>query len=406
MTTRRATLVLGALEAFAPMSMDLYMPSLPHLADDLGTSVSLAQATMSACMLGMGVGQLLMGPASDRFGRRSPLLAGVALFTVLSFVCAFAPNIEVLLAARFLQGVAGSAGIVIGLAVARDLASGTELARLLSLLALVGALAPIIAPVVGGQLAGVMSWRGIFVVLTGVGVLLYGVTVFFLRETLPPAARHSDGVGSLFRGLGTILRDRLFATYVVVNACTGAAFFTYLAAISFVLEREFHLSPQQFSAVFAGNSVMAVVGAQVNRVALKRAGPARMYAVGAVLAAIAALAVLCVVGFGLGLAALLAALGGYMIATGINRPNGSTLALTDHGERAGTAAAVFGMSTMAVGPLIAPLVSLAGATGWSLGMTLTLASGIACALVLFVVIPTLQRRTTVVPGNTPHSLVE
>ncbi len=395
MSTRRAALVLGALEAFAPMSMDLYMPSLPRLADDLGTSVSLAQATMSACMLGLGVGQLVMGPASDRFGRRTPLLTGITMFTLLSFVCAIAPNIAILLAARFLQGVAGSAGIVIGLAVARDLASGIELARLLSLLALVGALAPIIAPVLGGQLAGVMSWRGIFVVLTGVGALLYAVTALFLRETLPHEARHSDGTSALFRGLGTVLRDRLFATYVAVSACTGAAFFTYLASISFVLEREFHLSPQEFSAVFAGNSVMAVVGSQINRIAVARTGPARMYAVGAVLAAAASIGVLCVVGLGFGLAALLVGLGVYMLASGINRPNGSTLALTDHGERAGTAAAVFGMSTMAVGPIVAPLVSMAGATGLSLGLTLTVATGIGCALVLFVVMPALRRRSGV-----------
>lgn len=153
MTTRRAVLVLGALEAFPPISMDLYVPELPRLADDLHTSVSLAQATMSACMMGLALGQLVSGPLSDRFGRRRPLLAGTALFAVFSLLCALAPNVEILLMTRFLQGATGSAGIVVGLAVARDLAEGRELARLLSLLGLVGALAPILAPVAGGQLA-------------------------------------------------------------------------------------------------------------------------------------------------------------------------------------------------------------------------------------------------------------
>ena len=169
MSKRRIVLVLGALEAFGPLSMDLYMPALPHLAETLQTNDTLAQTTMSVCMIGLGVGQLIAGPLSDRYGRRRPLLAGVALFTVFSLVCAFAPTIEMLLLARLLQGLAGSAGVVIALAVARDLFSGIELSKMLSLLALVGASAPIFAPVLGGQLVLFMDWRGIFGVLTLIG---------------------------------------------------------------------------------------------------------------------------------------------------------------------------------------------------------------------------------------------
>jgi DHA1 family bicyclomycin/chloramphenicol resistance-like MFS transporter len=313
------------------------------LARDLHTSDSLAQTTMSACMLGLAPGQLVAGPLSDRLGRRRPLLAGIAVFTALSLVCAAAPTIGVLVVARFLQGVAGSAGIVVSLATARDLADGVELVRLLALLGAVGALAPILAPVVGGQLAAVMDWRGIFVVLAGIGLAL----------------------------------------------------FTYLASISFVLQDGFRLSPQLLSLCFAGNAVMSVIGAQVNRAVVRRAGPARMYTIGITTTALTALLMLGTVLLHLGLAALVCTLAAAMFFSGTSMSNGSALALADHGARAGTAAALLGTTSFAVGPVVAPLVSLGGATART--MTLTMALGYACAttLVWSAVRPGLRHRRPV-----------
>ncbi|MFB9928571.1 multidrug effflux MFS transporter [Amycolatopsis halotolerans] len=387
----RMAVVLGLLEVFGPISMDLYLPALPQLADDLRAGQSLAQATMSVCMLGLAFGQLVVGPLSDRFGRRRPLLAGIGLFTVLSVVCAFAPSIEVLLAARFLQGLCGSAGIVLSLAVARDLAEGVELVRLLALLTTVGALAPIVAPVIGGQLAAIIGWRGIFGVLAGIGAALLIVAATALPESLPPEARHPRKGGGEFR---ILLKDPLFLGFLLVSTCGGAAFFTYLASISFVLQDGFSLSPQLFSACFAANAVMSVLGAQVNRAAVRRVGPVRMYVLGTTFTAAAALTMLGAVLFGAGLAALLIPLALLMLAGGTTQANGNALALANHGRRAGTAAALLGTASFAIGPIVAPLVSLGGTTPLSMSLTMTVAYGIATVLLWLAVLPRLRRSGT------------
>ncbi|GAA1025277.1 MULTISPECIES: multidrug effflux MFS transporter [Amycolatopsis] len=387
----RMAVVLGLLEVFGPISMDLYLPALPQLAGDLRAGQSLAQATMSVCMLGLAFGQLVVGPLSDRFGRRRPLLAGIGLFTALSVVCAFAPSIEVLLTARFLQGLCGSAGIVLSLAVARDLAEGVELVRLLALLTTVGALAPIVAPVIGGQLAAVIGWRGIFGVLAGIGAALLIVAATALPESLPPEARHPRNGRGEFR---ILLKDPLFLGFLLVSTCGGAAFFTYLASISFVLQDGFSLSPQLFSACFAANAVMSVLGAQVNRAAVRRAGPVRMYVLGTTFTAAAALTMLGAVLFGAGLAALLIPLALLMLAGGTTQANGNALALANHGQRAGTAAALLGTASFAIGPIVAPLVSLGGTTPLSMSLTMTVAYGIATVLLWLAVLPRLRRSGT------------
>lgn len=403
MSARRAAFVLGSLEVFGPLSMDLSMPLLPRLARDLHTSDSLAQASMSVCMLGLALGQLVTGPLSDRWGRRRPLLWGVGLFTVFSLLCAFAPTIEILLVLRFLQGVAGSAGIVIALAAARDIAAGAELARLLSLLGLVGALAPILAPVAGGQLAAVLDWRGLFVVLAGVGLVLLVISATLLPETLPAELRHGGGFADTGRRFGTVLRDRLFVCYLLVGACTGTAFFTYLASISFVLQDGFHLSPQTFGAVFAMNAVVAVFGSLSNRAVVRRAGPARMYVVGTTATAVAALGLLGAVVLGLGLGVLLVTLALVLFCYGVISPNSSTLALTGHGERAGTAAALLGMSSFAVGPVVAPLVALGGSADLTMALTMAVATTVACGLVWTTVRPRLLRSRGAAPTGEPHA---
>ncbi|GAA3850471.1 multidrug effflux MFS transporter [Saccharothrix violaceirubra] len=394
MSLRRVAVVLGLLEMFGPISMDLYMPTLPQLAGDLGTSDSLAQATMSACMLGLALGQLVLGPLSDRYGRRKPLLVGVGLFAVLSLVCAITPSIELLLAARFFQGLCGSAGIVIAIAVARDLADGVELVRLLAMLGTVGAIAPIVAPVIGGQLAPFMGWRGIFAVLAGIGVLLFVLALTSLPESLPPEARQVHGSTGEF---AVVLKDKLFLCFLLVGAFGGVAFFTYLASISFVLQGSFSMSPQLFSVCFAANAIMSVVGAQINRLVVRRLGPARMYTIGTTMGAVAALAMLVSVLFDAGLVALLVPLALLMVASGGSYGNGTALALEDHRDRAGTAAALLGTAGFAVGPLVAPLVSLGGTSPLSMSLTMTVAYALAAVLVWTLVLPRLRRRQAASP---------
>ncbi|WP_240745292.1 multidrug effflux MFS transporter [Microbacterium sp. K35] len=378
MGTLRAMLVLGMLEAFGPLSMDLYLPQLPQLAASLGTTEALAQVTMSACMIGLGLGQLIAGPLSDRLGRKRPLLVGVAAFAVLSAVCAVAPSIELLLVARFLQGLAGSAGIVICLAVARDQFEGVELSRMLSLLFLVSGTAPIIAPVVGGQLARVMDWRGIFGVLAAVGVVLLLVVVFALPETLHPDDRHGGGLRTLGGHAGAVLHDRLFAAVLCASAGGGVAFFTYLSMSSFVLQDEFGLSPQAFSLAFAAGALASIVGSQTSRLVVRRWGPLRVYLGGSTATLLATATFLVLAVAGTGVTGVIAALVGFMLCSGVGGPNGQTLALAHHGSRAGTASALLGMSTFLFGPVLAPAAAGVGGTNaMTMAVTMTLAAAVA-----------------------------
>lgn len=380
MSKRRIVLVLGTLEAFGPLSMDLYMPALPHLAQSLHTTDTLAQTTMSVCMIGLGAGQLIAGPLSDRIGRRRPLLAGIALFTLFSLACAFAPTIELLLLARLLQGLSGAAGVVIALAVARDLFSGIELSRMLSLLALVGSSAPIIAPVLGGQLARFMDWRGMFGVLTLIGVLILVLAAVSLQETHPRHRRSSEGFRVTVRQFGLLFHDRLFVLLLITSAASGVGFFTYLSMSSFVLQNHFGLTPQLFSFVFAANALSSMAGAQVSRFLVARLGPARMYLLGYGLTLLAAATLFA----GAVLAAppwlFLVFLAGYLMTGGMISPNTTTLAMDRHRDRAGTAAALFGTASFVVGPVIAPLAALSGAT--AVAMAAMIAGAVACAALL------------------------
>ncbi|RZU66254.1 DHA1 family bicyclomycin/chloramphenicol resistance-like MFS transporter [Microterricola gilva] len=399
MSVRRSVLVLGALEAFGPLSMDLYMPTLPQLAASLDTSDALAQATMSVCMIGLGLGQLVAGPLSDRFGRRRPLLIGIALFALFSLACVFAPTIELLLLARLMQGLAGSAGVVISLAIARDLYSGAELSRMLSLLIVVGATAPIVAPIVGGQLALFMDWRGIFGVLACVGVAIFVLAFAGLRETLPTENRHSGGFRTTTSHVRLLSRDRLFLMILIASAAAGVAFFSYLSMSSFVLQDEFGLSPQQFSLLFAVNALANMAGSQLSRLVVRRHGPARTYLTGQAVAAVSAVGLLVVVLAGGGVLAVLIALCLFLFSAGIGGPNGTTLALGGHAERAGTASALLGTAMFVAGPVIAPLAALGGATALAMSMTIAIATVISATLA-WTIVRSLLRRQSLDPMRT------
>ena len=403
MSVLRAMLVLGVLEAFGPLSMDVYMPQLPHLARSFDAPDALAQWTMSACMIGLGLGQLIAGPLSDRFGRRRPLVIGVAAFAVLSAACAVAPSIDILLIARFLQGIAGSAGLVISMAVARDMFRGVELSRMLSMLGLVSGSAPVIAPLIGGQLALFMDWRGVFWVLTGVGTALIALVVFGLPETLSPAGRHGGGFAALRTHVGAVLRDRLFVAVLVVSATAGVGFFAYLSMSSFVLEQEFGLTPQLFSFVFAANAVANIVGGQCSRLIVARMTPQRVYLLGATATAASTVALLALALAGARLGFIVAALVLFMFCVGLSGPNGTTLALTHHGARAGTAAAVMGMSSFVVGPIVAPIISSWGTTAVIMAAAMTAASLVGVVVAWVAVRPAARG---IGPGTAPIAVVE
>src|SRR3954452_21358221 len=246
--------VLSLLTVFGPISMDLYLPVLPALTTDLGSATSTAQLTVTTCLFGLGAGQLLAGPLSDRFGRRRPLLIGVVAYVATPVLCAASPTVETLVAARFVQGLAGGVGIVIAQAAGRDLYSGGRLLRYYGRLTVLGGLAAIVGPVIGGQLARVTDWRGVFVFLAAVGALILGACLLVFRETLPEQARVAGGLAQPGRDMRRLLADRVFVGAVLVTGFVNAALFAYLSGATFVLQGVYGLSPQGYSFAFGLNS--------------------------------------------------------------------------------------------------------------------------------------------------------
>lgn len=266
------TLVLGGLTALPPLSMDMYLPALPAVTRALGSSAATAQLTLTACLMGMALGQLVVGPMSDKWGRRKPLLLGMVVYVFATAICALAPSVELLIGFRLLQGLAGAAGIVIARAVVRDLYDGVEMARFFSTLMLISGVAPVIAPVIGGQVLQFTDWRGIFVVLTGVGIALTLVVVKWLHETLPSEKRHSGGVGEALGTMRGLLADRVFTGYTLAGGLAFAALFAYIAASPFVVQEIYGASPQMYSLLFGINSIGLITVGQINGQAAGRPG--------------------------------------------------------------------------------------------------------------------------------------
>jgi DHA1 family bicyclomycin/chloramphenicol resistance-like MFS transporter len=356
----RVVLILGALSAFGPVSMDTYLPGLPELSRDIGASASEAQLTLTACLFGLAAGQLLAGPASDALGRRRPLLAGLAGFTLASLLCAAAPDVWSLTAARVLQGLTGAVGIVLARAIARDLHSGDALARFFAVLMLVNGLAPILAPVAGAQLLHVTDWRGVFVALAGVGAVLLAVAAVALPETLPPERRHGGGLATTRRAFAGLLADRRFLGYVLSCGLVFAAMFAYIAGSPFVLQEIHGLSAQEFSAVFGVNAAGIMAASALSGRLVTRHGPARLLAAGLALQTAGGVGLLVCVLAGAGLAGVVGGLFVVVSSVGLVFPNAAALALGDHPERAGSASALLGLCQYLFGAAAAPLVGVAG----------------------------------------------
>ncbi|MFD3838682.1 multidrug effflux MFS transporter [Streptomyces sp. NPDC058642] len=358
------TLTLGGLTATPPLAMDMYLPSLPEVTNSLHASAATVQLTLTACLLGMALGQLVVGPMSDRWGRRRPLLVGLVVYVLATALCALAPTVETLVAFRLTQGLAGAAGIVIARAVVRDLYDGVAMARFFSTLMLIGGVAPIVAPVIGGQILRVTDWRGVFVVLTVVGALLAVLVWARLPETLPVERRQVGGVGAALRSMGTLLADLPFTGFMLAGGFAFAALFAYISASPFVIQEIYGASPQTFSLLFGLNSVGLVIVGQINgKVLVGRVSLEKVLGAGLaiVIAAATALLLMSLGVFGEpGLVAVAAALFVLMSAMGITLPNAQSLALLRTKHSAGSASALLGTSSFLIGAIASPLVGIAG----------------------------------------------
>ncbi|MFC0528808.1 multidrug effflux MFS transporter [Phytohabitans kaempferiae] len=382
----RLVLVLGSLIAIGPLTIDMYLPALPAITGGLETTDTAVQLTLTGTLIGLALGQLVIGPLSDAYGRRVPLIAGLALHVVASVLCVVAPNIGTLGTLRVLQGLGVAASSVVALAVVRDLFTGTAFASLLSRLMLVMGAAPILAPTLGGAVLRWTDWRGIFVALAVFGLLLMVVAALRLPETLPRERRRPAGVRATLRDYGTLVRDRRFVGLVFVAGLAMAALFAYVAGSSFVFQDEYGLSEQEFAVAFGAGAVGLIAATQLNVRLLRRYAPQRILAAALTTGTAAGLLLLAFAATGIGgLATLMVALWLVLASAGLALPNAPALAMSRHGEAAGTAAALLGAIQFGVCAVAAPMVGVLG--NGSVGMAVVVLAGMVAALaVLFVVV--------------------
>jgi DHA1 family bicyclomycin/chloramphenicol resistance-like MFS transporter len=359
--TLQLVLVLGSLIALGPLTIDTYLPALPSITTDLMSTAAAVQLTLTGTLAGLALGQVVIGPISDAVGRRAPLLAGTALHVLASILCVIAPNIAVLGALRVLQGLGAAAAMVVAMAIVRDLYTGLAAATLLSRLILVMGAAPILAPTLGGAILRWTNWRGVFVVLAVLGVALIVATVLGLRETLPPERRRSGGVVDTVKVYGSLLRDRAFMGLVITAGLAIAAIFAYVSGSSFVLQQEYGLSQQVFGVVFGGGAAGMIAATQFNVRLLRRYSPARILISALLVGSVAGLVMLtlAVTRVG-GIVGVLGPLWVVLASVGFALPNAPALALSRHGEAAGTASAMLGAIQFGIGALAAPLVGVLG----------------------------------------------
>ncbi|AXI77690.1 multidrug effflux MFS transporter [Peterkaempfera bronchialis] len=377
-------LVLGSLTALAPLSMDLYLPALPRIAENLSTGEGTVQLTLTACLLGLAAGQLVAGPLSDALGRRRPLLVGLAVYVAATAACAAAPDARLFIAFRLVQGLSGAAGIVIARAVVRDLFDGLAAARFFASLMLVSGTAPILAPMLGGQILRVTSWRGVFVVLAVLGLAILAASALLLRETLPPERRHRGGLSETLRTMRGLLRDRPFTGYVLSGAFAFASLFAYVSGSSFAIQQVYGASPQTYSLLFGVNSVGLVAFGQLNgKVLLGRFRAHRVLLLGlGLMAASSAALVLLVTLTDAGLPWIAAALFVLASSLGLVMPTTTALSLQRAPHAAGTASALLGTVQFAAGALSPALAGL-GSGGTALPMAAAMLAMALLAAVVF-----------------------
>ncbi|AIY47641.1 multidrug effflux MFS transporter [Mycolicibacterium fortuitum] len=352
--------VLALLTAVAPLSIDMYLPAFPAMAAEFGTSASAIQFTLTSFMVGLASGQLIIGPLSDRFGRRPLMLAGTFVCILAGVACAVAPNIAALTAFRFVQGFSGAAGVVLSRAVVADRAHGAVAARAFSLMMIINGAAPVLAPLIGGSLMGLIGWRGVFWILAGLAVAMFLGVVAVLPETHPQDRRHTGGVTAMLSDARSVLTNRGYIGYTLAFAFGFTVMFAYISASPFVLQNVLGLSPLHYSFAFAANAAGIVIVNAVNARIVSRFGQRRLLHLG--IGLLVLFSVLLVVDALLGpvLWASLLLLWGAVASLGLVAANATSLALDQVRHAAGTGSAVLGALQFGLAALVSPIVGLGG----------------------------------------------
>nr|WP_040568930.1 multidrug effflux MFS transporter [Microbacterium yannicii] len=348
--------LLGALTALGPFTIDLYLPAFPVLEEDFQTTAAAIQLTLTGTMIGFALGQLVVGPLSDKVGRRVPLLVVTALHVIASVAAALAPTLELLSIARVFMGAGAAAGGVVAAAIVRDLFGGRRLVVMLSRLALVSGVAPVLAPLVGSALLLVVSWRGIFVVLAIYGAVMLVSAIIFIPETLPRARRHERGATTVWQRYRSVFSDRVFIGVLIIGGMTFSGLFSYLSASPFLFQVTYAFDPQQYGVLFAVNSLGVVLGVQAASRLAARFGPQWVLAWSTAVLFVAASVIILADQLGLGLWGTVVPLFVFMTACGFSFPCVQVLALDRHGKAAGTAQSIVGATNFGVAGVISPLV--------------------------------------------------
>jgi len=371
--------VLGLLVALGPLTIDMYLPALPRIADELSVSSSVAQLTLTGTLAGLALGQLVIGPLSDSLGRRRPLMAGIALHMVASLCCLFAPNIATLGVARGLQGVGAAAAMVVAIAIVGDLFADSVAATVMSRLMLVLGVAPIVAPSLGAAVLLHASWHWVFAVLVVLAGALLLLAALALPETLPVSHRRPLKVRGILATYGELLRDFKFVILVLVGALGMSGLFAYIAGASFVLQGTYGLDQQMFALVFGAGAVALIAATQFNVVLLKRFTPQTIVVWALAASAVTGIVFVTLAGTGVnGLAAFLVPVWVILAAMGFVIPNAPAVALSRHPDAAGTSAALLGAAQFGIGAAVAPLVGLLGNDEFALALVMTV--GVVIAL--------------------------
>ena len=374
-------LVLGALTALGPFTVDLYLPAFPVLQDELGVSAAAVQLTLTGTMVGFGFGQLIVGPWSDKVGRRLPLILATALHIAASVAAALAPDIVWLSVFRLLQGFGAAAGGVVAMAMVRDLFGGKPLVRMLSRLALVNGLAPVLAPVIGSQLLAVMDWRGVFVVLAIYGAVVVAAVSFFIVETLPESRRHVAGHSTLRDRYAALFRDRVYLGAAIIGGMTFTGLFGYLSTSSFLFQEVYAFTAQQYGMLFAVNSIGIIIGVQTSsRLMRGPVQPQWILAITTIVQFSMAVAIMVLDSSGAGFWGTAIPLWIFILSCGFAFPAVQVLALAHHGAEAGTAASLLGALNFGLAGLISPLIGLMG-VGSAVPMAFVMLLAAAVAIV-------------------------
>ncbi|WP_448231030.1 multidrug effflux MFS transporter [Microbacterium lacticum] len=389
-------ILLGALTALGPFTIDLYLPAFPVLQQDFQTTAAAIQLTLTGTMIGFALGQLIVGPLSDKVGRRRPLLAVTALHVIASIGAALAADLTLLAIARVLMGMGAAAGGVVAMAIVRDLFGGRRLVVMLSRLALVSGVAPVIAPLIGSALLAVMPWRGIFVVLAVYGAVMLVSAIALVPETLPKARRGANGGATVLQRYRSVFSDRVFIGVLIIGGMTFSGLFSYLSSSSFLFQEGYGFDAQQYGMLFAVNSLGVVLGVQTASRLAARFGPQWVLAFSTATLVLASAAIIVFDQLGLGLWPTMAALFVFMTACGFTFPCVQVLALDRHGKAAGTAASIIGASNFGVAGLISPIVGWiardAGITATTMASVMVGCAVIGCLSLWLIVRPrTVQR---------------